>query len=79
MIGSSDQRMRDLCLGESERSKWCVTMKLELQMAATGNQDMTAGEHTGFIARQKRDRAGDESDMMTGSHILITGGSHLQL
>jgi 3-oxoacyl-[acyl-carrier protein] reductase len=23
--------------------------------------------------------AGDESDMMTGSHILITGGSHLQL
>lgn len=23
--------------------------------------------------------AGDESDMLTGSHILITGGSHLQL
>jgi 3-oxoacyl-[acyl-carrier protein] reductase len=23
--------------------------------------------------------AGDETDMMTGSHILITGGSHLQL
>jgi NAD(P)-dependent dehydrogenase (short-subunit alcohol dehydrogenase family) len=23
--------------------------------------------------------AGDESSMLTGSHILITGGSHLQL
>jgi len=23
--------------------------------------------------------AGDEASMMTGSHILITGGSHLQL
>jgi NAD(P)-dependent dehydrogenase (short-subunit alcohol dehydrogenase family) len=23
--------------------------------------------------------AGDEANMMTGSHILITGGSHLQL
>jgi NAD(P)-dependent dehydrogenase (short-subunit alcohol dehydrogenase family) len=23
--------------------------------------------------------AGDEAHMMTGSHILITGGSHLQL
>ena len=23
--------------------------------------------------------AGDETDMLTGSHILITGGSHLQL
>ena len=23
--------------------------------------------------------AGDEANMLTGSHILITGGSHLQL
>jgi NAD(P)-dependent dehydrogenase (short-subunit alcohol dehydrogenase family) len=23
--------------------------------------------------------AGDESDMLTGSNILVTGGSHLQL
>jgi NAD(P)-dependent dehydrogenase (short-subunit alcohol dehydrogenase family) len=23
--------------------------------------------------------AGDEASMLTGSHILITGGSHLQL
>jgi 3-oxoacyl-[acyl-carrier protein] reductase len=23
--------------------------------------------------------AGDETDMLTGSHILVTGGSHLQL
>ena len=34
-------------------------MHSQLQVAAAGDQDMAAGEHAGFIAGQKRDRAGN--------------------
>src|SRR6266576_4781372 len=44
---------------KSARFQLSIINFLQLQMAAARDQDVTAGEHTSFIARQKRDRASD--------------------